>query len=212
MLRFLQDKRYRSVGSNLERQANVRVLAASNVSLLQMVESASFRADLYYRLCVFSVHLPPLRERREDILTLADHFLKKHTPAEKRTLRLSIAALADLMSRAWPGNVRELENAIIRGIHLSRSDEIAAEDLSLPLEAPALHRPGPVAGTKLQAFRALKRQVIEAFERDYLARLMSEHRGNISQAARTAGKERRDLGKMLKKYRLDPKVFQSPRS
>jgi DNA-binding NtrC family response regulator len=212
LLRFLQDKSYRMIGSCEEFRANVRVLAATNAPLLHLAQSRAFRVDLYYRLCVFTIHLPLLRDRAQDIPILAKHFLSKHAPLGGPIPKLSNAALADLMLREWPGNVRELENAIIRGIHLSQGDTILPGDLSLPVRVgrPLLTTPQDCA--KLPNFRILKREVIESFERNYLTRLMAEHHGNVSVAARVAGKERRDLGRLLKKYQLDAKTFQFSRS
>jgi DNA-binding NtrC family response regulator len=209
LLRVLQDGTFRLVGSSIEQHANVRILAATNVPIEQLVESRSFRADLYYRLCVFSITLLPLRDRKEDIPVLADHFLKKHTLAGK-ALKLSPAAPAALMLCEWLGNVRELENAIIRGIHLTRTDSISIEDLGLQSKAEKPDNPTTLRPAQQQCFAATKRAVIETFEKDYLTRVMSQHRGNVSHAARTAGKDRRDFGKLLKKYRLEPKLFRSP--
>jgi DNA-binding NtrC family response regulator len=208
LLRFLQDRCYRVVGSSAESRANVRILSASNAPLFQNATSGNFRLDLYYRLCVFTVHLPPLRERTEDIQLLATHFLAKHTPQNRRLPTLSPEALADLLLRDWPGNVRELENAMVRGIYLSQGDTIETQDLSLPPRgaggpAPLSHDAG-----KLPYFRVMKREAIESFERSYLTRLMAEHQGNISLAARSSGKERRDLGRLLKKYHLNARAFQ----
>ncbi len=204
LLRVLQDKRFRMVGSSVEQNADVRIVAATNARLDDLVRSGLFRADLYYRLSVFLISLPPLRYRKEDIPSLADHFLKKHAPTGRATLHLCADAVAALISCDWPGNVRELENAIIRGIHLSETDLISADDLVLKLPSRALEIPAGSLG-----FNAAKRKVVDAFEREYLSQLMSRHDGNISRAAVAAGKERRDLGKLLKKYRLDPKVFHS---
>jgi DNA-binding NtrC family response regulator len=211
LLRFLQDKCYRVVGSSEERSANVRILAASNAPLLQLAQSGAFRTDLYYRLCVFSIHLPSLHDRAEDIPILAEHFLTKHAPLGGPTPRLATEALADLMFREWPGNVRELENAIVRGIYLSQGDIILPGDLSLPPRGPRPVSTAQQRGAKLVDFRTMKREVIESFERNYLARLMAEHRGNVSVAARAAGKDRRDLGRLLKKHQLDAKTFQLSR-
>jgi DNA-binding NtrC family response regulator len=211
LLRVLQDKKFRAIGSSREQEVNLRIVAATNTDLLSMVRAGTFRTDLYYRLCVFSVHLPPLRERREDISLLASWFLKKHAPAESPVRRLSPAALAALTACEWPGNVRELENAIIRGIHLAKTEEIEVSDLGLP---PGAERSflSPGINASLHSFKEMKQEVIERFERDYLTRLLRAHRGNVSQAARAAGKERRDLGKLLKKYRLDPRLFHTSKS
>lgn len=210
LLRVLQDRKYRCIGSNREREANVRIVAATNVALDQLLRSGVFRSDLYYRLCVFSISLPPLRYRKEDIPALAAHFLKKHAPIGRSGMRFASSTTAALLAWDWPGNVRELENAIVRGIHLCRHEVIEVSDLDLgPRSAGPALAPDPAPGSTL-SFRAMKRATIEGFERNYLARLMSEHHGNVSQAARASGKERRDLGKLLRKYQLDPKSFRFP--
>jgi len=206
LLRFLQDRSYRVVGSSAERRANVRIVSATNAPLLQQANLGQFRLDLYYRLCVFIVHLPALRERAEDIPLLAKHFLQKHTPHGRAALSLSAEALADLLLREWAGNVRELENAIVRGIHLSQSDVIEIGDLSLPPRGVGIS-PMSLGGAKLQDFRVMKRAAIECFEKSYLTQLMAQHHGNISTAALSSGKERRDLGRLLKKYNLNAKEF-----
>jgi DNA-binding NtrC family response regulator len=212
LLRVLEDKRFRAIGSSSEQEVDVRIVAATNVPLDQLLRSGNFRMDLYYRLRIFSINLPPLHDRKEDIPVLAAHFLQKHAPADKRNLKLSPSACAALLSRDWPGNVRELESAIIRGIHLCRTDSIEIQDLAFQSN---IAKPSPAAlstSGKLHPFQAMKREIVKVFEKEYLARLMSEHQGNVSQAARAAGKERRDLGKLLKKHGLDPKSFRSPSS
>jgi len=210
LLRVLEDKRFRAIGSSLQQEVDVRIVAATNVPPDQLLRSGNFRADLYYRLGTFSINLPPLRDRKEDIPALAAHFLQKQAPTDKRTLRLSPSAYAALLSWDWPGNVRELESAIVRGIHLCRTDLIEIEDLGLQSNVGKASAAAPPTSGKLHSFRAMKREIITVFEREYLAHLMSEHQGNVSQAARAAGKERRDLGKLLKKHGLDPKSFRSP--
>ncbi|HEX8150637.1 MAG TPA: sigma-54 dependent transcriptional regulator [Pyrinomonadaceae bacterium] len=212
LLRVLQDKRYRPVGGGRERGVSLRILAATNADLEKLVQAGQFRNDLYYRLCVFFVHLPPLRERRDDIALLASWFLKKHARASAPEPRLMPAALAELEAYDWPGNIRELENAIIRGIHLTRTEDIEAAHLGLSRHAGPPPPASRAANNSLRPFKLIKQQVIEAFERDYLIRLLRAHHGNVSHAARTAEKERRDLGKLLKKYQLDPRLFNSPES
>jgi DNA-binding NtrC family response regulator len=207
LLRVLQDRRFRALGSGREERVDVRFIAATNVPLDELVRGGHFRADLYYRLSVFTLRLPPLRERREDVLRLAEHFLRVHAPADRAPLELSAEARAALLAHDWPGNVREIENSIVRAVYTAPRPAIGAGDLGLappPAERePAGRPPGPAAGT----FKAMKRLTVLAFERDYLIRLMTEHRGNVSRAARAAGKERRDLGKLLKKHQLDPRCF-----
>jgi DNA-binding NtrC family response regulator len=215
LLRVLQDRRFRTLGCSVEQETDVRIVAATNAPLELLVQSGSFRADLYYRLSVFSIFLPVLRDRKEDVLLLAGHFLEKHAPAGKANLKLAPGARAALLSYDWPGNVRELENAIIRGIHLSQADSIEDDDLGLLSRDAGPLVASSCAPAELRPLGIIKREVIQAFEKDYLTRLMSRHQGNVSQAARTAGKERRNLGKLLKKHRLDPRLFrhagESPR-
>jgi transcriptional regulator with PAS, ATPase and Fis domain len=198
LLRVLQDKKFRCLGSTAERESNVRFIAASNRPVSALVQSGSFREDLYYRLCVFTVFLPPLRERKDDILPLAAHFLRKHAPAKGVAIKLSPEVRSALEAYEWPGNIRELENTIIRGLYLSRNGTIELEDIGLTLPESAKDK-----SRVPQSFKAAKQEAVEAFEREYLGRLMQEHGGNVSHAARAAGKDRRDLGRLLKKYQLD---------
>ena len=205
LLRVLQERTYRPLGSTAEQRVDVRFVAATNARLDAMVQRGDFRADLYYRLCVFSITLAPLRERRDDIMLLASHFLAKHGDGSPPAL--SPGAVAEMLGYAWPGNIRELESAIVRGVHLRQSAVIEPADLGLPgftsdpiAAVPA--SPAPIAPYKLE-----KRRVLDAFERQYLTRLMTEYRGNVSRAAGAAGKERRDLGKLLKRHGFDPRSF-----
>ena len=207
LLRLLQDKKFRALGSSNEQQADIRVVAATNAPLDQLVQAGTFRADLYYRLCVFSVHLPPLRERKGDIMMLASYFMNKHLPADRPNLQLSPSACEALLACDWPGNVRELESAIIRGLHLCPANLIEAKDLGIPSATEIQQEALATAPTGLRSFKVMKQETIEAFEQDYLNRIMREYQGNVSQAAQAAGKERRDLGKMLKKSQIDPKRF-----
>jgi DNA-binding NtrC family response regulator len=206
-LRVLQDKKFRILGSRGEQEANVRVVAATNAPLDQLVQNGGFRADLYYRLCVFSINLPPLRDRKEDIILLASHFLKKYGPVDGPPPQLSPAARIALISHNWPGNVREIESAVVRAIRLRQADSIEAQDLGLPPAVTSSAAAALGGNPGLQPFKALKQQAIEAFERDYLIRLMCQYQGNVSRAALASGKERRELGKLLKKYQINPKLF-----
>jgi DNA-binding NtrC family response regulator len=203
LLRVLQDKTFRALGSSREQQADVRFVAATNSPLRSLVQTGTLRADLYYRLCVFSIRLPPLRERREDIPALAAHLIARHAPVGPPLPTLSGAALAALSAFDWPGNVRELENAMIRGVQVCRRGVIEAEDLGL---TPSAGEPAPAN----RPLKILKQRAIEQFERDYLTHLMAEHGGNVSRAAVAAGKERRDLGKLLKRHGVNPKQFSPP--
>jgi two-component system, NtrC family, response regulator GlrR len=205
LLRLLQDRLFRPVGSSETRRADVRFVAASNAALLDLVEHGRFRADLYYRLCVFPVVLPPLRERREDIALLAAHFLAIHARKGRGSLRLSPAATAALLAWRWPGNVRELENVMTRAARLCEGEAVEVRHLGLPEATPS--EPAWPASGGPGPYRALKRLAIQSFERDYLIRLLRASEGNVTRAARLAGKERRDLGRLLKRHQLDPGRF-----
>jgi DNA-binding NtrC family response regulator len=207
LLRVLQDKKFRILGSRGEHEANVRVVAATNAPLDQLVQNGGFRADLYYRLRVFSINLPPLRDRKEDLISLASHFLNKYGPVDGPPPQLSPSARVALISYNWPGNVRELESAIVRAIRLHQADSIEAQDLGLPPAVTPSAAAALGSAPGLETFKTMKQQAIEAFERDYLVRLMCQYQGNVSHAALAAAKERRELGKLLKKHRIDPKLF-----
>ncbi len=200
LLRLLQDRKFRPVGSSREQRGDVRFIAITNARLTDRVAAGAFRADLYYRLCVFAVELPPLRERKDDILLLAEHFLRMYARAGAGVPRISPAATAALLSHDWPGNVRELENAMLRASQSCSNAVIQTADLGLPMASTV------EAGADA-SFTALKRHAIEVFERNYLTLLLRRSAGNVTRAARAAGKERRDLGRLLKKHRLDPKAF-----
>jgi DNA-binding NtrC family response regulator len=204
LLRVLQEGTFRSLGGTVEQHVNVRFIAATNASLGNLVREGKFRADLYYRLCVFEIRLPPLRDRREDILPLAIHFIRKHAPPDRPRPELSAGAAAALVAFDWLGNVRELENAIFRAVHVRRGNTLDLPDLGLALSPARVHEQDD--GT-IQRYKDLKRQAISSFEREYLTRLMTAHRGNVSRAAKEAGKERRDFGRLLKKHGLHPQYF-----
>ena len=201
LLRFLQDRKFRAIGCSTERESNVRVVVATNAQLPKLVADRDLQVGLVLPTIRFRVFLPPLRERKDDVLVLAAHFLKAHAVPEKASRMLSPAACAALMSWDWPGNVRELENAIIRGIHLSSSDLIAPQDLGLSAEREASSNGNTTGAGDLRSFKRLKQQAIDVFEKDYLINLLSEHGGNVTRAARAAGKERRGFGKLLEEAR-----------
>ncbi len=207
LLRVLQDKTFRMLGSRREERADVRFVAATNGPLGQMVESGAFRADLYYRLRVFTISLPTLRDRKDDILLLAAHFLKKHAPPDRPEVQLSPAARAALLTFDWPGNIRELEHAILRATQICQTNVIEVEDLGLPPPSQQATPSVRLVSSTVSPFKSLKKVSVEAFERDYLTQLLAAHHGNVSQAARAAGKDRRELGRLLKKHHLEPKAF-----
>jgi DNA-binding NtrC family response regulator len=203
LLRFLQEREYRPVGSSKSTIANVRVIVATNADLWQLVQTKRFREDLYYRLHVIALRLPPLRERRDDIPQLALHFLCRYSAQYGRgPQQFSTAALRKLAVYPWPGNVRELETVVQRTVLLTSSSVLRPDDIELPL-------PYHSAMSRDESFRQAKTRVIEQFERSYLMNLLSVHGGNVTRAAKQAGKERRAFTRLLQKYDLHRCVFQS---
>jgi len=197
LLRFLQDRVYRPVGSAQSRTANVRLIAATNADLWPRVQAHRFREDLYYRLHVLAFRLPPLRERPDDIPRLVAHFLRHYgTHYGRGALHLSAATLHKLVVYPWPGNVRELDAVIQRTVLLASSPVVQPQDIELPLP----YQQAPVQGDT--SFGEAKARVIEQFERTYLSTLLAIHQGNISRAAQHAGKERRAFTRLLEKYAL----------
>jgi DNA-binding NtrC family response regulator len=203
LLRVVQDRSFHAPDSSAEQHVSARFVAATSADLWPRVQAGTFRPDLYYRLCVFAIALPSLRERKDDILPLAQHFLSKHA-GDGGAATLTPAARAALTAFDWPGNVRELENAMLRAVRVRRTESIDVEDLGLPgrPDGGATPADGP-----RRSFKVLKRQAVEAFEREYLTRILREHGGNVTHAARSAAKDRRDLGRLLKKYAIDPRLF-----
>lgn len=192
LLRFLQERQFRPLGSERYISSDVKIISASNRNLRQQVANNQFREDLFFRLNVLHIELKPLRERPQDIALLAQHFLELHVPRGERKC-FSPAALRQLASYHWPGNVRELQNVVQRAIVFSRGAQINGCDLVFEDRGAA-----PATGT----FRNARAEAIESFEREYLRELLQRHNGNVTRAARDAGKERRALGRLLKKYGL----------
>jgi transcriptional regulator with GAF, ATPase, and Fis domain len=202
LLRFLQDYRYSPVGNRSSLHADVRVLAATNADLRSLIRAQRFRSDLYYRLRVLPLHVPPLRERGSDVLELADHFLSEATSSSGRRRTLDLASRELLLDYGWPGNIRELESVVRRAALLDEGSDVSLTRKDLGLEGDLLE----VQETALPEgwnFREARRQVLASFERQFLCRLLTETGGNVSRAATLSGKERRALGKLLKKHGID---------
>ncbi|NGZ02187.1 MAG: hypothetical protein CV090_03945, partial [Nitrospira sp. WS238] len=212
LLRVVQDQELRPLGSTRSRAVDVKIVAATNADLRYLVEARQFREDLFYRLNVLSVLLPPLRDRKEDIPALARHFLQRSAEElGKESVRLSQDAIKKLMNYAWPGNVRELQNVLYRAVAMAMSDVLESPDIDLPEHDPSVavttFVPKEVVATDQDGFQAMKAKVIDEFERAYLYQILSTHRGNISQSARAAQKERRAFQRLLHKHGLDRRDF-----
>jgi len=185
LLRALEEKKITRVGGNEEINVDVRIIAATNRNLKTMVTQGTFREDLYYRLNVVTIDLPPLKDRMEDILPLAEHFLKKYAEENnKRIKTFSDDVVKFMLNYSWPGNVRELENMIERGVILSKNTAITLDELPQDI----IH-PTPVEG-----------KTVEAVTRNHIINVLEETKGNISKAAEILGIRRMTLYNKLKKY------------
>ena len=211
LLRFLQDLRYRPLGGQREEHANVRIIAATNVSLWQMVAERQFRSDLYYRLQILLLRLPPLRERAGDPGILASHFANVFCGRYGWPRRgLSRDSLAALDRHGWPGNVRELENLVHRALLLTNDPVVSVPLQWLGLE-PAPRSAQPADECYELSLMEAKARVLDQFERAYLSRALAQAAGNVSEAARRSGKERRAFGKLLRKHSIDKRMFLTDR-
>jgi len=203
LLRLLEEPVYRPLGAEREQRFDVRMLAASNQSLDELAVLGRFRADLLFRLRLIELRIPPLRDREGDVELLAEHFM--HSVAQRYHLRaghLQASARAWLYQHDWPGNVRELQHWVCRTLLLGESNDLH------PLPEDMVHMAHGSEARPLQ-YRDARARALEAFDRGYLHELLSRHHGNITHAAREAGKERRALARLLKRYALDAASFRS---
>lgn len=192
LLRFLQEKEFRPLGATRACRADVRIIAASNINLEEAVRKGRLREDLYYRLNVIVLTLPPLRARREDIPLLARHFLTKYAAAfDSPAQDLTTCAMQKLMLYDWPGNVRELEHVIERSVVFSTERMLGADDIQLPRGLPV---------EEGESFQSVKARLIVQFERGYLLDLLRCQQGNITRAATAAGKNRRAFWELMRKH------------
>ena len=202
LLRFLQEREYRPIGSTTLRRADVRVIAASNHRLPGMVARGEFRQDLYFRLNVLVMQLPPLRERRDDVAALAMHFIRSYSKQHGRRVDgLSPLALRRLLAHDWPGNVRELQHVIERAVLLAAGPLLQAHDIEVDVD---LDRPGAAAGSidTIESFRSAKERVVRQFERGYIELALTCCHGNVTQAAEQAGKNRRAFFELMRKHEI----------
>ena len=203
LLRVLQSQEFRRIGDDQDRSVDVRIITATNRELDQAVARGSFRQDLYYRINVFPMHMPPLRDRPEDIPLLVHHFVAKYRARLGRPIDgVSAGALARLCAYDFPGNVRELENKVHQAMVIAAGPMIEEADVALPearLGRPRLDVTRP--------FRDVKQETIDAFERAYLTELLRAHHGNLAQAARAAGMDRKNLWALVERHGLDRAQF-----
>ncbi len=186
LLRVLESRTFTRLGGNEEIHSDFRLICATNKNLEQAVEDGEFRKDLYYRINVFSIFAPPLRERRSDIVPLAEHFIKKYARSmAKQEPKLTQEVKDILLQHNWPGNVRELENAIERAMVVGSGDKIRPEDIPVQIKESN----GEPAGMSL-----------EAMEKDHIQKVLDEMEGNVTQSAKVLGIDRVTLYNKMKKY------------
>ena len=231
LLRFLQESEYRPVGSEEVLNSNVRIIASANCDLEKRIEAGAFRRDLYYRLYIFHIHMPALRDRKSDIILLANHFINKFSQQYNMGDKfISEELVAHLMERSWQGNVRELENMMHRLYLLSHGDVIdichtesafkkcGDQEESLDGNNQSIEMPGACdiddcsdlassedeyTTSKGYDFSRDKKNAVESFERQYVTKVLKVSRGNVTRAANLCGKERRAFGKLVKKYKIE---------
>lgn len=198
-LRFVEEKEYRPLGSNKVRRADVRIISASNADLGNEVKNGNLRTDLYYRLNVIQLKLPPLRDRKEDIPLLAQHFTGKFSKEfDKPAKDLTCTAVEKLLSHDWPGNVRELENVIERAVVLAERELLHPDDIPLSVD-------GSVDSGR--SYKEAKAKAIWQFEESFLQSALKTSSGNITHAAQSAHKNRRAFWELIRKHRIDVSSF-----
>ena len=197
MLRFLQEKEVKPLGSTKVLTVDVRIISATNRDLKEAINDGLFREDLYYRLNIVPIVIPPLRDRKEDIPLLANHFLTKFSTEYKKNIKeITPLALQKLVGYNWPGNIRELENKIQQTVVVATRDVIQPEDIDLPGE--------------LTTFKKEKQKVVTEFERNYVAKMLTLNGGNITRAAKAAGMDRKNFWQLMKKHKIDAKDYDQP--
>ena len=210
LLRFLQDGSFRPLGAKVFSNSQARIVAATNADIEGLVRSGAFRSDLFFRLSIVPVFMPPLRERASDVRFLVDNIL--HALAQQHgggPRRIDEASLRRLEAHAWPGNVRELANVVQRLFLLADGDglTLAADALGAP-DGEGSATSGSSAGMD-ESFQLARAQALAEFECRFVRRALSESAGNVSLAARRSGKERRSFGRLLKKHGIDRVDFGS---
>lgn len=210
LLRVLQEGEVRPVGSNVNQHVDVRLITATNRDLVQLVHENRFREDLYYRINVIGIQLPPLRDRPEDIPLLAYHFLQKYCKKMNKEIKhISIDALQTLQNYGWVGNVRELENVIERAVVLVTNDTIQARDLPPRVLGESFYLVDDGGATDLTQFnyQDAKDRALRSFNFSYITNLLKQTDGNISVAAEKAGVDRSNFKKIVNKYNIDVDEF-----
>jgi two-component system response regulator GlrR len=191
LLRVLQDKEFNPIGSDRSVKVDVRLIAATNRNLEQAVADGNFREDLYYRIHVIPIHIPPLRERKEDIPFLIDHFIQKYSKRVQKEIQgIDPVAVQQLLQQSWPGNVRELENRIEQAVVMARGTHLVPHDFFFLYKEDAP-----------KAFLSF-RQAKDVFEKEYITHVLKVTGGHVTNAAKLAGKQRADFYNLMKKHHI----------
>ncbi|MGQ3685331.1 MAG: sigma-54-dependent transcriptional regulator [Candidatus Loosdrechtia sp.] len=205
ILRVLQEGEFIPLGDTITKKIDVRIIAATNQDLLKRVQEKEFREDLYYRLNVINIKMPPLRERKEDIPLLVKHFIEKYNKKENKHIKgISPEVEKEFYQYNWPGNVRELENAIERAVTLT-NEQIITINVILPL----VKEEGTIENTEddlfAQQYKDARRRTIDLFNIKYITNMLNKTSGNVTYAAKESGIERQYLQRMLKRYNIKAK-------
>ena len=198
LLRVLQEREVRRLGETRSRKVDVRIIAATNRDLRKEMEEKRFREDLFHRISVLPITLPPLRERRDDVPLLVDHFVRQFNRELQRDIKgFTPRALERLKAHSWPGNVRELENRVKQAMVMAKEDLVDTESLAL--------FSGQQVGVEFPTFRKAKAE----FEKGYVAQALRAAGGKVAAAARLAGKDRKDFYDLMKKHQIDPNDYRA---
>jgi len=205
LLRVLQEKEIKPLGHPKSFKVDVRILASTNRNLKELMESGKFREDLYYRLNVVSIRVPPLRERREDIPLLVEHFFRNYSKKfGKKNLKLAPGFVEMMCRNPWHGNVRELENALERAVIMAGGRTVATSDLGFENDED---RSLKLSSNNHLPYKKAKEEVLSRFNTAYLAGVLGEFRGNVTHAARRCGLERQSFQQLLRKYGIKAEEY-----
>ncbi len=203
LLRVLQEKEIKPLGDTRTIKVDTRIIASTNQDLAMKIESGDFREDVYYRLNVLPVEMPPLRERLEDIPLIANFLVEKHCAEIHKPLKqISTPLMDQLMKHEWGGNIRELENAILRGILFAAGDEIRPGDIKLPKASARSYPDLDVDHPTHSSYKDAKERVLSAFNHRYVGNLLKTYRGNVTQAAEKCGMKRQALQQIIRRYQI----------
>jgi transcriptional regulator with GAF, ATPase, and Fis domain len=202
LLRFLEAKEFLPLGATSISKVDVRLILATNRDLMEMVKQGSFREDFYYRIFVYPIFTPPLRERKPDILPIAYHFLKQFSEMMGKKIKaFDNDALARLTTYDWPGNVRQLKNAIERAVILCDGEEITLKELSIPESIERLMEYVPSNNEELKRVKKeIREKAVDAVERNFILRALMQSNWNVTKAAKTVGLQRTNFQNLMKKH------------